>query len=73
MIEIIKLLVLKKSLCSKSSFAVTGMYFYDNDVIKIASKLKPSNRGELEITDINNIYLKNNKLKQFFWEKVIHG
>ena len=46
----------------KSSYAVTGLYFYDNNVIKYAKSLKPSKRGELEITDLNNIYLKNNKL-----------
>jgi len=47
----------------KSNYAVTGLYFYDNNVINIARNLSPSYRGELEITDINKIYLKNNKLK----------
>jgi len=47
----------------KSNFAVPGLYFYDNEVINIAAKLKPSPRGELEITDVNREYLKRGKLK----------
>ena len=46
----------------KSNFAVTGLYFYDNDVVSMAETIKPSKRGELEITDINNLYLKKNKM-----------
>ncbi|HBG61929.1 MAG: glucose-1-phosphate thymidylyltransferase [Omnitrophica WOR_2 bacterium GWF2_38_59] len=46
----------------RSSWAVTGLYFYNNDVVKIAKNIKPSKRGEIEITDINNEYLKQGKL-----------
>lgn len=47
----------------KSNYAVPGLYFYDNEVVGIANQLKPSPRGEFEITDINNVYLKKGKLR----------
>ena len=50
----------------KSNWVVTGLYFYNNEVIKIAKKIKPSKRGELEITGINNEYLKKGQLETIF-------
>ena len=54
----------------KSSYAVTGLYFYDNQVLDIAANLQPSNRGELEITDVNRIYLQRGQL---LCEKLARG
>jgi len=53
----------EKPIKPKSSFAVPGLYFYDSDVFSIARDVKPSKRGEFEITDVNNVYLRMGKLK----------
>ena len=52
----------EKPLNPKSKFAITGLYFYDNSVVEKAKKIKPSDRGELEITDLNKMYMKEGKL-----------
>jgi len=60
----------EKPIYPKSNFAVTGLYFYDSDVCEYVKKIKPSKRGELEITDLNKIYLSLNKL---FVQKMTRG
>ena len=54
----------------KSNFAVTGIYFYPNDVLRLVEKIEPSSRGELEITDLNKIYINQNRL---YVEKLFRG
>ena len=54
--------LVEKPSAPKSNYAVTGLYFYDNNVCDYAKSLNPSARGELEITDLNRIYLEENKL-----------
>lgn len=58
--------IIEKPKKPKTSWVVSGLYFYDNDVVRIAKKLKPSARKELEITSINNYYIQKNRLKVEF-------
>jgi glucose-1-phosphate thymidylyltransferase len=58
--------LIEKPKKTKSNFAVTGLYFFDNKVVELTKKLKPSKRGELEIIDLLNLYKKKNKLKAEF-------
>ncbi len=59
----------EKPIHPKSNFAVPGIYFYDNSVVEIAANMKPSKRGELEITDVNNVYLQQGKLNVSILDK----
>lgn len=58
--------IIEKPTQTNSNLAVTGLYFYSNKVVELASSLKPSQRGETEITDLNNIFLNNNELETHF-------
>ena len=59
----------EKPIEPKSNYAVVGLYFYPNNVVKFSKNVKPSNRGELEITSLNNIYLENNNLSVELFDK----
>lgn len=61
----------EKPIHPKSNYAVPGIYFYDNEVVEIADSVKPSNRGEIEITDINKVYLQKGKLHVSIMDKGI--
>jgi len=61
--------IIEKPVDPPSRFAVTGLYFYDADVVKIAQELTPSGRGELEITDVNKAYLKKGQLQCHLFER----
>ena len=61
----------EKPLCPKSNYAVTGLYFYDNKVCELAKKLKPSKRGEYEITDVMNAYLRDGRLHVIIMQRGI--
>ena len=58
--------IIEKPKKTKSNLAITGLYFFDNEVVKLSKKLKPSKRGELEISDLLNIYKRKRKLKAEF-------
>ena len=69
--KVIKLIEKPKK--TRSNLAVTGLYFFDNKVVNISKKLKPSKRGELEIIDLLNYYKKSNKLKAEYIGRGEHG